>query len=85
MLDSDKNLSDLIDWEKDLKKVEHKASDNIISTAFPDIKFKIHAHKELTKLMKKYPIRKVFEVCVQFPNNNFSIPKIKAVCNKNVN
>lgn len=85
MNSDDKNLSDLIDWEKDLKKIEHKASKNIISIAFPEIKFKRYAQSELTKLMKKYPIRTIFEVCVLLTNNNFSIPKIENECNNFAN
>lgn len=76
------DFNDLISREKDLKKIEHKVSNNIISVAFPEIKFKKYAQIELIKLMKKYPIRKLFETCALITNNKFSIPEIKIKCNE---
>ena len=73
-------MYDLKEWEKSLKKLEVQVSKQIIDRNFAYIKFKKTAQDKLVGLMKKYPIRKVFEACTLLNDNNFSLHKIEMRC-----
>lgn len=73
-------IDDLKEWEKELKKIEVQVSKQIIDRNFASIKFKKNAQDKLMELMKKYPIRKVFEACTLLNENNFSLHKIEMKC-----
>lgn len=77
----DLEIDDLMQWENSLKKLEMQISKQIIDRKFSSIKFKKSAQKKLVKLMRKYSIRKVFEVCTLLNDNNFSLHKIEMQCN----
>lgn len=79
---SKKQVEDTCKWEIELKKLEEKVSKQIISISFPGIKFKRCATYKLIDIMKRYPIRKVFEACVFSEENDFSVPKIENKCKR---
>lgn len=81
-LKAESEIKNVQEWEEKLKKIEWQISHQIIHMAFPHIKFKKVAIKKLAKLMRKYPIRKIFEVCTLLPNNKFSISEIEKNCKK---
>ena len=72
-------LEELMEWEHKLKNLEMQISKQLITDYFPNIKFKTFAEKKLSELMKKYSIRKVFEVCTLF-NTDFNIHEIEEKC-----
>ena len=72
-------LKELIDWERKLKSLEKQISSQLIMDYFPKIKFKKSAEKKLINLMKKYSVRKVFEVC-SLSNNNFNLHALETKC-----
>lgn len=73
------DLEELMEWEHKLKNLEMQISKQLVTDYFPNIKFKTFAEKKLSELMKKYSIRKVFEVCTLF-NTDFNIRKIEDKC-----
>ena len=75
-------LDELINWEKKLKTLESEIASQLINDYFPKIKFKKAAQNMLINLMKKYSVRKVFEVCSLF-RGDFNLHKIEANCKQN--
>ena len=79
--DSDYHTKSVLSWEISLKKIERQISKEIVENIFPEIKFKKTASEKIEKLMKKYPIRKIFETFALDSNSKFSIPEIEKNCN----
>lgn len=73
------DLAEVVGWEKKLKNLEKQISVRLIADYFPKIKFKKTAQHMLENLMKKYSIRKVFEVC-SLLSGNFNLHKIETKC-----
>ena len=72
---------DVILWEHDLKDIENIVAEQLLENKFTNIKFKDSAKKLLLKLMQKYSVRCVFEVCMLL-NADFNPHLISALCKK---
>lgn len=78
---SDLELDNTIRWEHNLKEIEHDVAEQIISKRFPNIKFKESAIKTLMRLMRKYSVRCVFEICMLL-RSGFNANIIAQKCHK---
>lgn len=65
-------LENINQWEEKLRLIEQSVSEDIINLLFPNIKFKSFAKESLIKLMQKYSIRVVFEICCKHNFKEFS-------------
>lgn len=73
--------NDVILWEHDLKDIENIVAEQLLENKFTNIKFKDSAKKLLLKLMQKYSVRCVFEVCMLL-RSDFNPHLISALCKK---
>lgn len=78
---SDLEFKNLASWEKQLDDLETYVADQLILHKFNNIKFKNSAKKTLVNLMRKYSVRRVFEICMLL-DTNFNPHLIAEKCQK---
>lgn len=57
-------LDNIISWEQELKNLELTVAYHLIAEKYPKIKFKHNAVQIMLRLMQKYSLRCVLEVCI---------------------
>ena len=72
-------IKHVVSWEKDLTNLETAVAEQLITNKFSNIKFKDNARDILVKLMRKYSVRCVFEICMLI-NSNFNPHLISKKC-----
>lgn len=75
-------ISEVVRWNKKLRTIENQISNYLVEDCFPQIKFKKNAQQKIANLMRKYPIRKVFEVCL-LSDNKFNLHVLENKCKQN--
>lgn len=80
---SDLEIKNVVSWERGLNDLESSVADQLIKDRFSDIKFKNNARETLIKLMKKYSVRCVFEICMLL-DANFNPHLISEKCKQKI-